>query len=307
MHRRPSLVVLGLTVAALVLAAIGILTGLGLPSPVAGPLEAWRLRPRVVVGDDRFETVTVTDRANVRQAGEFDGEPGEDLAIVEFGSARLVTPATFAERQQLELGGDVRSRWTASSRLTRVGGALAIVDSGSGIDQGRLRALDGTELWRYPAETGVPLLSLVAGDLDADGESEFYATISTDTLRLDAAGQEMWRSPLAEGRITASAPRTRRDAPWIVVAGQGHVVVFDERGRRLTDVVMKDAHPIGIVDWADARYLLAGGPALRAVQPDGRVAWEWTVPGTTVEQALPLAMEPGRRPQWRCWPPALAM
>src|SRR6185503_716701 len=83
--------------------------------------EDWKLRPRVLAGGDAFEIVTVTDRASKRQTGEFDSEPGEDLAIVDFGGVQLLTPATLAERQRLDMAAETRTRWTASSRLARVG------------------------------------------------------------------------------------------------------------------------------------------------------------------------------------------
>jgi len=104
----------------------------------------------------------------------------------------------------------------------------------------------------------------------------------------------------SSGRITATAPRTRRDPAWIVAEGQGEMVVWDDAGTRLAAVTMKDARPLGVIDWPDGRYVLAGGPALRAVALDGRVVFDWTVPEMTVAQALPLTLEAGV-------PPAVAL
>src|SRR5688500_9720864 len=91
-------------------------------------LDTWSLRPRVLTGGERFETVTVTERAGVRETGEFDGEPGDDLAIVEFDTLRLLTPATLLERQRRELGGGLRSQWKSSFQLARLGEQLLVVD-----------------------------------------------------------------------------------------------------------------------------------------------------------------------------------
>jgi hypothetical protein len=181
-------------------------------------------------------------------------------------------------------------------RLARIGGSLVVVDTGGGLDDTRVRDLDGTERWRYRPEHEVAATSLVPADLDADGNTEFYATITSNAVRLDAAGQEVWRAPFSVGRIVATAPQTRRDAAWIVAEGQGETVVWDSRGTRLGSVTMKDAKPLGVIDRADGRFLLTGGPALHAVGLDGRVAFTWTVEGMTVLSALPLSLEPGAPP-----------
>jgi hypothetical protein len=298
MRRRLPLLALILAGAVGLFGALGFVTR-GLSS-VTQHIDAWTLRPRVLAGGDAFETINVTEAASTRQTGEFDGEPGDDLAIVEYDQLRLLTPATLAERGRLELGGDLRSRWKPSLRLARLGGTLVVVDTGGGLDETRVRDLDGTERWRYRPDTDVPATSLVPADLDADGNTEFYATITSHAVRLDADGQELWRAPFSVGRIVATAPRTRRHPAWIVAEGQGETVVWDSRGTRLASLTMKDARPLATVDWTDGRYVLAGGSAARAIALDGRVVFEWTVPGMTVSSARPLSLAAGT-------PPAVAL
>jgi hypothetical protein len=298
MRRR--LPLLALAAAAAVVLGGGLIGGSRVFSTVVRRVEAWRQRPRVLAGADTFETVTVTEQAMVPQTGQFDSEPGDDLALVSFNSIRLLLPTTLAERQRVELGGDVRGRWTETSRLTRIGSALVVVDAGGGLDDPRVHDLDGTVRWRYRPDADVPPMSFVPADLDGDGDAEFYATISSYAVRLDAAGAEVWRVPLTAGRIVATAPRTRRDPAWIVAQGQGEMVVWDEGGVRLGAVTMKDARPLAVIDWPDGRYVLAGGAALRAVALDGRVVFDWGVPDMTVRQALPLSLEAGA-------PPAVAL
>ena len=291
MRRWLPLLLLGLAVVAAVLT---------LPSSVASFIQRWTLRPRVVAGADAFETVTVTEGRTVRQTGEFDGAPGEDVALIDFAGVQLLNSATLAVEQRLELDGQLRSRWTPASRLARLGGALVIVDTGGGLDETRVRGLDGTEHWRYRPDTDIPASSLVPADLDGDGDTEFYATITSNAVRLDAAGSEVWRVPFSVGRIAATAPRNRRDPAWIVAEGQGQMVVWDEGGTRLAGVTMKDARPIGVIDWPDGRYVLAGGSAVRAIGLDGTVVFDWAVPNMTVIAALPVLLEPGT-------PPAVAL
>lgn len=289
MRLRPSLAI-GIAAAAVLLVAIAVT---GLPSLIARGLEAWTLRPRVLAGSDAFQTVSITDADTVRQTGEFDGEPGDDLAIVDALGVQLLAPATLATRARFEFGGVLQSRWIAASRLARVGGALVIVDTGGGLDETRVRNLDGSERWRYRPDADVPPTSLVPADLDADGDTELYATITSHAVRLDADGQEVWRAPFSVGRIIAAAPRTRRDPAWIVAEGQGETVVWDGHGTRLASLTMKDARPLATIDWPDGRYLLAGGPAVRAIGLDGRVVFDWAVPDMTVVDARPVALETG--------------
>ena len=285
-----------LVVVAVVAAAALTLWLTGGASSVTERIDAWRQRPRVLLGADTFETVTVTEGAMAPQTGPFDNEPGEDLALVDFNGIRILLPTTLGERQRLEFTGDVRSRWSDSSRLARIGGALVVVETGHGLDTPRVHDVDGTERWRYRPAADQPPTSFVPADLDGDGDGEFYATIASNLVRLDANGQEIWRAPLSSGRITATAPRTRRDSGWIVTESAGETVVWDETGRRLAAVTMKDARPLGVIDWPDGRYMLTGGAALRAVSLDGRVAFDWTVADMLIRQALPLVLQPGVPP-----------
>src|SRR5689334_11831168 len=100
MRRWLPLLLLGLAVGAAVLT---------LPSSVASFIQRWTLRPRVVAGADAFETVTVTEGRTVRQTGEFDGAPGEDVALIDFAGVQLLNSATLAVEQRLELDGQLRS------------------------------------------------------------------------------------------------------------------------------------------------------------------------------------------------------
>jgi hypothetical protein len=291
----------GLLIVVVVATAIGLTVGLtGGVSSVTDRIEGWRLRPRVLVGADAFDTVAVTEESMTPQTGPFESEPGDDLALVDFNGVRIVLPTTLGERERVEFTGDVRSRWSESSRLARIGGTLVVVDTGNGLDLPRVHDVDGTERWRYHPDADVPPTSFVPADLDGDGDVEFYATITGNLVRLDAKGQEVWRAPLSSGHITATAPRTRRDPGWIVTESSGQMVVWDDTGTRLAVLTMKDAHPLSVIDWPDGRYVLAGGPALRVVALDGRVVFEWTVTDMLVRQALPLALQAGA-------PPAVAL
>lgn len=247
---------------------------------------------RLLAGGDTFEKVVVTDRATFRLAGEFDGEPGDELAVVDFEGVQLFTPATLAERLRLDLGGEIRTRWGPSSVLARAQGDLVIVDTGGGFQDTAVRDLDGTERWRYRPDADLPPTSLVPADLDGDGV-EFYATINSFLVRLDVSGQEVWRAPLRRGSIAATAPRTQRDPGWIVADSQGRMVVVDERGGRVAGVTMKDARPVSVLEWPDGRVVLTAGSAARAVRPDGTVAFEWEVPDMTVDDARPVSLDGG--------------
>jgi hypothetical protein len=169
-----------------------------------------------------------------------------------------------------------------------------VVDTGGGVEETRVRDLDGTERWRYRPGL-LPTRSLIAADGDGDGDGgvEFYAAIASDVVRLDPAGRELWRAPFAGGTIVATAPRTARDPGWIVASSGERVGVCDDRGRSLASLVLKDAQPLGVIDWPSGRFLLAGGPALRALGLDGTVAFEWSVAGLRVTEALPVSLTAG--------------
>lgn len=246
-----------------------------------------------------FEKIPVHPVAAWHLTGEFDGEPGDEIAIVDRGAVQLLDPRTFAVKQQLALAGET-ARWNWFATLARRGGQLVRVDVGGGFQETRLRALDGTLLWDYHPDAKLPPTALRAADLDADGEAEYYATSQDRLVRLDRDGREVWRQPLVNGSIATVAQPAETFPGWIVTSNSGETVaLWDKDGHPLATLKTGDGgyRPVlGALAWIDRRVLALGGAALTLRTPDGATVFEWTVDDMAVAAAEVVRLAPGEAP-----------
>lgn len=242
--------------------------------------------PRVVTGGDRVRSRVVEGRADWPHAVDIDGDGDDELATVTVGAIeiRRLPDLDVVARHMLESP----SSWSWYSRLARVGGELVVVATGGGFQETRVTALDGGERWRYHPDANLPPTSLVAADLDADGDTEFYATIGAALVRLDGTGRETWRrevpSPYPLGTLAASP-----QGGGLVAAAEyrGAVHVWQADGTPAATLTWPaDAQPLRLADDVDGRVLLslpsgcdeAPGCGVRAVGLDGRERWRLDAP-----------------------------
>jgi hypothetical protein len=250
--------------------------------------------PRVAIGAAAFERITVGPPSSWRVIANADGEPGDEIGVVQRDSIQIYSPETLAEQAHLSLGDEAVRRWNWFSKLARANGQLVIAETGGGFQETQVRSLGGTILWRYRPDASLPPSSLVPADLDGDGDGEFFASTNDALVRLDGNGHEVWRTPLVNASIAFTAPRTSRDSGWIVTStGASTAVITGADGTRIASVPFQNGQASGFVDWPDGRHLLVAGDALRVVRLDGTMAFEWRVPDMTVVQALPITWKPG--------------
>lgn len=250
--------------------------------------------PRVVVGAGRFERIPVGPRATWRMVGDVDGQPGDEIAIVEGNALQLYAPDTLGRGTTIPLGEEARRRWNWFSQPARADDQLVIAETGGGFQETQARNLDGSIRWTYRPDRSLPPSALVPADLDGDGLGEFYATTNDALVRLDGTAREVWRTRVVNATVSFTAPRTSRDPAWVVTAGQpGRVTVTGADGAHVADLAIPDGSAVGFVDWPDGRFVLAAGSALRVVRLDGHVALEWRVPDMSIVQAVPVTWQPG--------------
>ncbi len=287
---------------ALALAAAALaLTTLGLARPDLFPTTVYarrraldRIGPLGVrVGADTLTPQVLTADANWRQVADLDGRPGDEIAIVDRGIVRVLSPDTLVTLVTAPLWGDAR-RWNWFSRLTRVGGRLMIAETGGGFQETRVRALDGSIAWTYRPDAALPPAALVPADLDGDGDAEFVALTSDALVRLDGAGREVWRRTARLDALLTVLPHTRTHAAWIVAVDPAAAVrVWDEHGGAVATVPVGDARGLGAVEWQGSRDVLAVQEhVLRGLRLDGRVRWTWTVPDMAVVEAATVRVAP---------------
>lgn len=282
--------------------ALGLLT-LGLARPDLFPTTVAARRaavarigpPGIRTGADTFESVLISNASTWRLTGEFDGTPGDELALVDRDGVRLIDPSTLVERDRLSLGGD-SARWNWFSMLARVGGRLVRVDTGGGYQDTLVRALDGTLLWQYRPDPMLAPTALRPADLDNDGETEFYATSRDRLVRLDGDGRLIWQRALIGASIVAIEPPHAREPGWILTNnGLASVGIWTGAGVRLGEVrTGGDGYrpTLAVVDWQGRRQLVIGGERLTLVGLDGTTTLERRVPDMSVAAAAAVRFSP---------------
>ena len=193
--------------------------------------------PRIVAGAATIESVRVSTKAAWYQASDLDGQPGDELAIIEHSGADVLDSTTLDVRSHVPFGGEPGRLWGSFSTLVRFPDQrLGVAQTGGGYSRTRVQDLNGAELWEYHPDPKLSPDALRPADLEGDGRVEFYGSSTTFLARLDEGGREVWRRPTALAALLATLPRTSESPAWIVAVEYGRkVLVWDADGRLLMD------------------------------------------------------------------------
>jgi len=231
---------------------------------------------RVVSGGDRFTRRVESEESAWHLAGEYDGQPGEELALVDHKGAQLVDAATLKRTRFIEFGGEPGRLWNWYSRLVRRHDTFIVVQTGGGYQQTQVRSLNNELLWGFNPDPKLPPTALLPGDLDGDGETEFYASTTNAVTRLDADGRQVWSKPSTLPDIVALAPGEGTDAPWIVSTRYGvSVDLWSPDGTQLAQLPWPGSRVLGVVEWPDTRSVLAGAESVKGIDRDGTTRFEF--------------------------------
>jgi hypothetical protein len=301
---RSGTVVRLLTVAAA--AAIAALTVIGLARPELFPTRVMARQrqlqeigdPRVVAGADRFRRDVVQEAPAWFQAGDFDGQPGEDLAIVDHKGAQVIDVATLKPARFIAFGGEPGRLWNWYSKLTRFGSSFVVVQTGGGFQDTQVMSLDNTLLWQFRPDAKLPPTALLPGDADADGETELYASTTDAIVRLNTRGEEVWKKPSTLPHLVAVVAKDAREPAWIVSARHGSSVdVWSADGARLAEIKWPGPPVRGVVEWPAARRVIVGDESVAGIDLEGRRQFEIAIdePMRLLEAVAwsPFAGKPG--------------
>jgi hypothetical protein len=228
--------------------------------------------PRVITGDGWLRRTPLSDRSAWYLAGDFDAEPGDEIAEIAEGAVILRDPVGFAEKSRWAMSTEARRRWNWPSTLFRDGGELLVVDQGGGFQDVGVWDLEGRTRWRFRPEATLPPVALLPADLDEDGRTEFYAASGQALYRLDGAGRVVWTSR-GPKRLDALDVHTSPEGGRVVglTAGQS-ALLRDAAGRALGTVELpRDEYRYRFVDWPEPRCLVGGSSALKVLDPVGRL------------------------------------
>lgn len=295
--------------------ALGLIV-LGLARPELFPTAVWNRRralerigpPRVVTGAGAFELVPVHDAPAWFSTADLDGEPGDEIVVLQRGAVRILDATTLESRGEVELGSDGRF-WNWFSRLARVEGRLVVVQQGGGYQDTQVLDTEGGLIWSYHPDPDLPPTALRAADLDGDGATEFYASTSDAVVRLDASGREVWRRPARMATLVATMDRAGDERGWLVAAEYpAPIHVFDAAGDRVA-TLDSACDVAGVVDAREGRRVVCGdgttvGPSGAGRLPVGvedftitaarSVRWRGEVPHVALAAAAPRGVE-----RWR--------
>jgi hypothetical protein len=296
---RASVVIIGPLLAGLVT--------LGLARPDLFPTTVAKRRallerigpPRVVTGADAFEWVPVAGDNAWHLAGEFDGVPGEEVAVVDHRGARFIDAETLQERGRVEFGGTPGRLWGGFSTLARLqNGDLIVVQAGGGFSRTLVQDLNGKTLWEYrPDPTRTPD-RLWPADLDGDGELEFYTATTDFIARLNARGVEVWRQKASLASLAALLPRDGATPGWIVAVEYGRrTTIWNEAGTLLADLpIAAGDSPVTAVDYPQYRSLIRAGSAARGRSIDGNRRFEVPLGDFSLSHVIGARLPPGNLP-----------
>jgi hypothetical protein len=230
--------------------------------------------PRVVSGGDRFARATISEVTAWHVTGEFDGRPGEELALVDHKGAQLVDAITLKPAGFVAFGGEPGRLWNWYSRLVRLGDTFVIAQTGGGFQTTQVMSLDNNLIWSFQPDPRLPPTALLPGDLDGNGEPEFYASTTHAVTRLNPRGEQVWSKSATLPHLVALAPRDANEPGWVVsTRSEVAVDILSPDGEALA--ALKWPGPVhGLINWPDARRLLVGDTTVKGVDADGATQFE---------------------------------
>lgn len=252
--------------------------------------------PRVVV-PGRFETVLVSSAAAWHQVVDYDGKPGDEIALVDHRGARFIDLRTFAPLGERPFSGDPGRLWSWMSQLVFLEDGLGVVQTGGGFSETKAQRLDGSPVWAYKPDARLNPTALAPADLDGDGRGEFYAASNAKVARLDLSGREVWARPARSALFLGALPARGASPAWVAAVEYGRrALAWDARGEPVGEhaVTAKDM-PFAVADTPWGRAFLHGGKTrpLRGVSADGRELFSLPMGDFTAIQAVGLDLASG--------------
>ena len=265
------------------------------PWEVMGRQAAWERigEPRVVVGGEAFTSVPVSEAAAWFQAAELDGEPGDEIAVMQHRGVTLLDPVGLQEVGRIELSPEPLLNWF--SVLARLRERVVVVQTGGGYSETEVRETDGRMVWRHRPDPQLPPTALQPADLDADGELELYAAEGDSVARLDGAGQVVWRQPANHGSaLLLSGPRTASRPAWVAAVDMARLTVWDETGRRIAErAISGEPGATALVELGAERLVWRGSQTLRGETLLGEVRLELPLGDFSFGEAVSVRFSAG--------------
>ena len=226
--------------------------------------------------------------------GELDGEPGQELGVLEDRRALF-----------FELDGSVKSKVYFDDRIysprfvdVDFNGHTEFLAPGGAFQKVVLLNDSGHAVWSWPAPSDppntLPPHDTAAGDVDNDGRTEFAMATTGAVELVDANGQVRWRRA-SGGATKVFIVDLDENGRRGIVHNQMFegILVRDKNGDVISTGSPTDSGPFTTVAWPNARggshLLMAEKDRLRILTYEGKAIAELAVPGLRVG---PAGMDP---------------
>ncbi len=245
---------------------------------------------RVVTGSEDYERKPISDRSGWLVPGDFDGVPGDEIAIVTHDGAEFLDPVDLQAKGSIDFPEPRGRLWNWFSTLALLDGELVVVQTGGGYSSTELRAIDGRLIWAYRPDPKLPPTAMKPADLDRDGVPEFYASTYEALVRLDATGKEVWSRAARRPYIVGMSPKAEARSGMVVAGEMAQLVkVWDEGGRLHREISLpSDIGPLGVAELTDDLGLLCGGSTIRVLDFHGNTRFQFPLDGMTAQAGLSI-------------------
>ncbi|MBI5496617.1 MAG: hypothetical protein HY904_16470 [Deltaproteobacteria bacterium] len=260
--------------------------------------------PAILKGQDLFKRTPVPNEA-AGPRGVFDKGRGLEIAHFTDTEIEFLDPTTFDVRERVPFSGVPCFGYNRPAGLRpcdlisiRSDGVLNFMAGRSvGGDDVGLADVNGEEVWRFQPTPGAHADRMIAVDLDADGEKEFYAITMDALFRLDSTGRVVWRVSTPAFNWSLDWMPSYQDRPPAVVTEAG---LWNARGNLVQEMRIRDPYSVKVVRW-NAHPCLAhvtdSGSGVHIHEVNGSLQSQGEIGPFAVNEIFTVRLKPDA-PEW---------
>ena len=209
----------------------------------------------IIKGEDSL-TKTLFCQADMNEItyitqGHLDEHQGLDIGICSFEGMYIVDPSNGSLKSKVEFS----RRWGIEAIHINKGGdsKIALYDHNGTVG---LLGVNGSPLWMHKFSEKENVNSITSGDLDKNGELEFYVATYDGLYQLDTSGKIVWKKSDTAYDVAIFDPGESKDplvvarCPQPILRGMHYLQFRNYRGELIKEVKPKvDIMGIEFVQW----------------------------------------------------------
>ena len=194
---------------------------------------------RVIIGKGSLtKTLFYQDQTNLSKItdivqGQLDEQPDSEIGIFSDGIMHIVNSETAAfksklESQYLESIGDIYIDKNGSFKILNYGSVSSVV----------LINKNGKPLWfyKFPESKGVEVYGMAAGDIDQDGEMDFFVAAYSGLYKLNDVGKKIWQKDGWVTDVKIFNPKKNKASQIVTISYDDHIQFRDSKGKIIREI-----------------------------------------------------------------------